>query len=246
MDVTGQQTIATNPLTRLGEIRSRVRDAEMRAGRAAGSVRLIGVTKTVEAVSVEPLIEAGLRDFGENRMQEAKAKWPPLRRRYPDLRLHLIGPLQSNKVRDAVALFDSIHSLDRDKIAAALGAEMVCQGRSLELFVQVNTGGEPQKAGILPLEADSFVERCRSEHGLVISGLTCIPPVDEPAALHFALLAKIARRLGLPRLSMGMSGDYETAIAFGATDIRIGTGIFGDRVATASLAQPSEIGETSA
>jgi pyridoxal phosphate enzyme (YggS family) len=206
-----------------------VAEAEKRAGRPPGSVRLVAVAKTVEAGALEPLIGAGQQDFGENRVQEARAKWPLLRATHPGVRLHLVGPLQSNKAREAVALFDAVHTLDRPKIAAALASEMRRQARQLDLFVQVNTGAEPQKAGVLPEMAAEFVELCRSTFGLAICGLTCVPPLGEPAALHFALLAKIAGRLGLPRLSMGMSADFEVAIAFGATEVRIGTLLFGER-----------------
>ena len=214
---------------RLAEIRARIAAAEKAAGRPAGSVRLIAVSKTFEAPDILPVIEAGQRVFGENRVQEAKAKWPALRADFPDLDLHLIGPLQSNKAAEAVALFDAIHTIDRDKIAAAVAAEMAKQGRRLRLLVQVNTGAEPQKAGILPEETAAFVTRCRDVHRLVVDGLMCIPPVDEAPAPHFALLAKLAEGLDLKSLSMGMSGDFETAIAFGATDIRVGSAIFGSR-----------------
>jgi hypothetical protein len=214
---------------RLAEIRARVAAAEKDAGRAAGGVNLIAVSKTFEAEAILPVIAAGQRVFGENRVQEAKAKWPALRERFPDIELHLIGPLQSNKAGEAVALFDAIHTIDRDKIAAAVAAEMAKQGRRLRLLVQVNTGAEPQKAGLLPEETAAFVARCRDVHGLAIDGLMCIPPVDEAPAPHFALLAKLARGLGLRSLSMGMSSDFETAIAFGATDVRVGSAIFGSR-----------------
>ena len=167
--------------------------------------------------------------FGENRVQEAQNKWPGLRDEYPDVELHLIGPLQSNKVRDAVALFDAIHTVDRPKIARLIAAEMARLDRQLQLFVQVNTGEEPQKAGVAPFETADFVRQCREQFGLTISGLMCIPPFDEEPALHFALLAKLARQLELPKLSMGMSADFETAIAFGATHIRVGSAIFGSR-----------------
>jgi hypothetical protein len=192
-------------------------------------VRLIAVSKTFDVDAIRPLIAAGQRVFGENRVQEAQAKWPALTAGTPDIELHLIGPLQSNKARDAVALFDAIHTIDRDKIAGAIAAEIARLGRSPRLLVQVNTGAEPQKAGVLPEDTDAFVERCRSVHGLAIDGLMCIPPVEEAPAPHFALLAKIAARLGLPSLSMGMSSDFETAIAFGATDVRVGSAIFGTR-----------------
>ncbi|MCB1497852.1 MAG: YggS family pyridoxal phosphate-dependent enzyme [Bauldia sp.] len=213
----------------LAEVRERVAAAEKEAGRAAGSVRLIAVSKTFDAEGIRPVIAAGQRVFGENRVQEAAGKWPALKAETPDIELHLIGPLQSNKARDAVALFDAIHTIDRDKIAGAVAAEMARLGRSPRLLVQVNTGAEPQKAGVLPEETDAFVARCRSVHGLTIDGLMCIPPVEESPAPHFALLAKIAGRLGLESLSMGMSSDFETAIAFGATDVRVGSAIFGTR-----------------
>ena len=213
----------------LDEVRGRIAAAEKAAGRPAGSVRLIAVSKTFEAPAIRPVIAAGQRAFGENRVQEAAGKWPALCDEMRGIALHLIGPLQSNKAKDAVALFDAIHTIDRDRIAAAVANEMAKQGRGLRLLVQVNTGAEPQKAGVLPEEADAFVERCRTVHGLAIDGLMCIPPADEGAAPHFALLAKIAKRLGLPSLSMGMSADFETAIAFGATDVRVGSAIFGAR-----------------
>jgi pyridoxal phosphate enzyme (YggS family) len=219
---------ATAP-QRLAEIRERIAAAERSAGRAAGSVTLIAVSKTFDPPEIEPVIAAGQRVFGENRVQEAKGKWPALRSSHEGIELHLIGPLQSNKAGEAVALFEAIHTIDRDKIAAAISAEMTKQGRRPLLFVQVNTGAEPQKAGVLPGESEDFVARCREVHGLAIGGLMCIPPVEEAPAPHFALLAKLARRLGLERLSMGMSGDFETAIAFGATHVRVGSAIFGSR-----------------
>jgi pyridoxal phosphate enzyme (YggS family) len=217
--------------TGLDDVRARVATACREAGRDPASVRLIAVSKTFEAADIRPVIAAGQRDFGENRVQEAQAKWPLLREETPGIVLHLIGPLQSNKAAEAVALFDVIHSIDREKIAAAVAAEMARQGRRLRLLVQVNTGAEPQKAGVLPEETDAFVARCRETHGLAIDGLMCIPPADEAPAPHFALLQKIATRLGLASLSMGMSGDFETAIRFGATDIRVGSAIFGTRPA---------------
>ena len=215
--------------TRLDDIRRRIAAAEIEAGRQAGSVRLIAVSKFFPADAVRPVIEAGQRDFGENRVQEATAKWPALKEEKPDLCLHLVGPLQSNKAADAVALFDAIHSVDRDKIAGAIAREIERQGRSVDLMVQVNTGGEPQKAGVPPGEAAAFVERCRAEHGLLIAGLMAIPPIDEAPGPHFALLAKLAAEAGVERLSMGMSADFEKAIAFGATDIRVGEALFGPR-----------------
>jgi pyridoxal phosphate enzyme (YggS family) len=197
---------------------------------AAGSAAtLVAVAKTHGPDAVLAALEAGQRAFGENRVQEAMAKYPPLRAAYPDLELHLIGPLQTNKVREAVAAFDVIQTLDRPKLAASLAAEFARGGRRVRLFVQVNTGAEPQKAGILPQDADAFLAECRDAHGLAVEGLMCIPPADEPAAPHFALLRQIARRNALAGLSMGMSGDYATALALGATHIRVGSAIFGAR-----------------
>ena len=216
-------------VSRLAAVNARIAAAEKAAGRPAGSVHLIAVSKTFEPAAIRPVIQAGQGLFGENRVQEAQGKWPALRAESPGVAVHLIGPLQSNKTADAVGLFDAIHTIDRDKIAAAVAAEMARQGRALKLFIQLNTGAEPQKAGVLPEEADAFIERCRSVHGLAIAGLMCIPPVDAVAAPHFALLAKIAARNGLQELSMGMSGDFETAIAMGATHVRVGSAIFGDR-----------------
>ncbi len=213
----------------LQEVRGRIAAAEKAAGRQPGSVNLIAVSKTFEAPAIRPIVAAGQHVFGENRVQEAAAKWPVLMAETDGITLHLIGPLQSNKAKEAVALFDVIHTIDRDKIAQAIAAEIARQGRQLRLLVQVNTGAEPQKAGVLPEDADEFVARCRDVHGLTIDGLMCIPPVHDVAAPHFALLAKIAKRLGLRSLSMGMSADFETAIAMGATDVRIGSAIFGAR-----------------
>ena len=223
--------------TGLDDVIARVAAACREAGRDPASVRLIAVSKTFEAADIRPVIAAGQRELGETRVQEGEAKWPGFRAGTSGMGLHLIGPLQSNKAAEAVALFDAIHSIDREKIAAAVAAEMARQGRRLRLLVQVNTGAEPQKAGVLPGETDAFVARCRETHGLAIDGLMCIPPADEAPAPHFALLQKIARRLGLASLSMGMSGDFETAIRFGATDIRVGSAIFGTRPPPA--AQPS-------
>jgi pyridoxal phosphate enzyme (YggS family) len=216
-------------VSRLAAIRARIAGAEKAAGRRPGSVTLVAVSKTFPAEAVRPVIEAGQRVFGENRVQEAEGKWPALREAAAGLELHLIGPLQSNKAAAAVALFDAIHTVDRDKIAAALAVEMRKQKRTPGLFVQVNTGAEPQKAGVLPEETDAFLTRCRETHGLTIRGLMCIPPATAVAAPHFALLAKIAARNNLPWLSMGMSGDFETAIALGATHVRVGSAIFGTR-----------------
>ena len=206
-----------------------IAEAARRARRDAEAVRLIAVSKTVPELAIEEAIACGQHRFGENRVQEAKGKWPALQERHPGLELHLIGPLQSNKVRDAVELFDVIHSVDRPKIAAALAEEMKRAGKRPRLLVQVNTGEEPQKAGVVPSETDAFVGLCRDKLGLPVEGLMCIPPFDEEPSMHFALLAKIAARLGLQELSMGMSGDFEKAIAFGATYVRIGTAIFGAR-----------------
>jgi PLP dependent protein len=199
------------------------------AGRDRASVTLIAVSKTFDAGAIAPVIESGQRVFGENRVQEAKGKWPALTQAYPGLALHLIGPLQSNKAKEAVALFDAIHSVDRSSICQALAKEIESQGRSPELFVQINTGEEPQKAGVAPADADAFIAACREKYGLVISGLMCIPPVDEPPSPHFALTARIAARNGLQSLSMGMSADFAVAIAMGATHVRVGSAIFGHR-----------------
>jgi pyridoxal phosphate enzyme (YggS family) len=199
------------------------------ARRDRASVTLIAVSKTFGADAISPIIAAGQRVFGENRVQEAKAKWPGLMTAYPGLVLHLIGPLQSNKAKEAVALFDAIHSVDRPSVCEALAKEIKSQGKNPELFVQLNTGEEPQKAGIAPGEADAFIASCREKYGLPISGLMCIPPVDEAPAPHFALTAKIAARNGLKNLSMGMSADFATAIQVGATHVRVGSAIFGHR-----------------
>ena len=199
------------------------------ARRERGAVTLIAVSKTFAADAIIPVIGAGQRVFGENRVQEAKGKWPELMSAYPDVALHLIGPLQSNKAKEAVALFDAIHSVDRPSICQALAKEIESQKKHPQLFVQINTGEEPQKAGIPPGEADAFLASCRDTYGLTISGLMCIPPVDEPPAAHFALTAKIAARNGLQNLSMGMSADYATAIMLGATHVRVGSAIFGHR-----------------
>jgi len=216
----------TSSLARVrGEIAAACTDAK----RDPASVTLIAVSKTFGAEAIEPVIAAGQRVFGENRVQEAKAKWPPLRAAHPGIELHLIGPLQSNKAKEAVALFDAIHSVDRPSIAEALAKEIAKQNRHPTLFVEVNTGEEPQKAGVLPHEADAFIKTCRETHGLTIAGLMCIPPFEEAPAPHFALAAKIAARNGLSLLSMGMSADFAAAIAFGATHVRVGTAIFGGR-----------------
>lgn len=221
-------------VARLAEVRGRIERACHDAGRPARDVQLIAVSKTFDAEHIAPVIAAGQRLFGENRVQEAKGKWPELRAGHADIELHLIGPLQSNKVREALTLFDVIHTLDRPSLAKELAKEIARAreegGRPApRLLIQVNTGEEPQKAGVAPLEADAFIAACRDVHGLVIDGLMCIPPADEPAAPHFALLGEIARRNGLTTLSMGMSGDFETAIALGATHVRVGSAIFGGR-----------------
>jgi pyridoxal phosphate enzyme (YggS family) len=199
------------------------------ARRDRSSVTLVAVSKTFDAAAIVPVIEAGQRVFGENRVQEAKAKWPGLMSAYPGIALHLIGPLQSNKAKEAVALFDAIHSVDRPSICEALAKEFDSQKRRPQLFVQLNTGEEPQKAGVAPSEADSFIASCREKYRLPISGLMCIPPVNDAPAPHFALTAKIAARNGLNNLSMGMSADFAIAIALGATHVRIGSAIFGKR-----------------
>ncbi|MBV9569239.1 MAG: YggS family pyridoxal phosphate-dependent enzyme [Hyphomicrobiales bacterium] len=219
----------TSVKDRLQSVRASIEHAAAANGREAENITLVAVSKTIPATMIEEALVAGHRIFGENRVQEAKAKWPALKERYRDGELHLIGPLQTNKVRDALALVDAIHSLDRENLAAALAKEIARAGRSPKLFVEVNTGNETSKAGIAPAEADRFIETCRERHGLLISGLMCIPPLGEPAGPHFTLLAKIAERNGLPLLSMGMSADYEEAIAHGATHIRVGTAIFGAR-----------------
>jgi len=215
--------------TRLLAVEQDIARACQQARRDRASVTLIAVSKTFDAAAISPVIEAGQRIFGENRVQEARTKWPGLISAYPDLALHLIGPLQSNKAREAVALFDAIHSVDRPSICEALAKEIFSQKRAPQLFVQLNTGEEPQKAGVAPAEADAFIASCREKYGLAISGLMCIPPVDDAPAPHFALTAKIAARNGLKYLSMGMSADFAIAIQFGATHVRVGSAIFGTR-----------------
>lgn len=214
---------------RLAEVRARIADAARAAGRDPSEVHLIAVSKTFGPEAIMPVIEAGQRVFGENRVQEAQGKWPALKRRWPDIELHLIGPLQSNKARDAVQLFDTIQTIDRPKIARVVSREMSEVGRSPRLLVQVNTGEEPNKAGIAPTGAADFTRYCQDELGLHIEGLMCIPPIDEEPAIHFAFLAKLADQCGLSKLSMGMSADYETAVEFGATWVRVGSAIFGPR-----------------
>jgi len=212
----------------LEDVRARIAAAAREAGRAADEVTLVAVSKVQPLGRIEAALAAGHRVFGENRVQEAAGKWPALRARYPDIRLHLIGPLQTNKVRQAVGLFDVIETVDRERLARRLAEVCAETGRRIPCYVQVNTGEEPQKAGVLPEETDALVALCR-ELGLPVEGLMCIPPVDEEPALHFALLAGIAERTGLRGLSMGMSGDYERAIALGATSVRVGSAIFGPR-----------------
>jgi pyridoxal phosphate enzyme (YggS family) len=213
----------------LATVEQEIARACKEARRDRASVTLIAVSKTFDADAIVPVIEAGQRVFGENRVQEAKAKWPGLMSAYPGIALHLIGPLQSNKAKEAVALFDAVHSVDRPSICEALAKEIDSQKRQPQLFVQLNTGEEPQKAGVAPAEADAFIANCREKYGLSISGLMCIPPVNEAPAPHFALTAKIAARNGLKNLSMGMSADFAIAIQFGATHVRIGSAIFGAR-----------------
>src|SRR3954452_15816156 len=213
----------------LARVEEEIARACRQARRERASVTLIAVSKTFSADAIRPVIDAGQRVFGENRVQEAKAKWPGLTSVCSDLALHLIGPLQSNKAKEAVALFDAIHSVDRPSVCEALAKEIDRQQRRPDLFVQLNTGEEPQKAGIAPAEADAFIAACRDKYGLVISGLMCIPPLDEQPAPHFALTAKIAARNGLSQLSMGMSADFATAIQLGATHVRVGSAIFGAR-----------------
>ena len=216
-------------MTGLVEIGQRIAAAAQVAGRAPADVTLVAVSKVQPVERIEAVLAAGQRVFGENRVQEAQSRWPALRERYGDVELHLVGPLQTNKVRQAVELFDVIESVDRPKLARKLAEAFAESGRSLPCYIQVNTGEEPQKAGVLPADADAFIAECRDTHRLPVVGLMCIPPVGEEPALHFALLKKIATRNGLSGLSMGMSDDFETAIAFGATVIRVGSALFGAR-----------------
>ena len=214
---------------RLAAVRARLAAAADAAKRDPVSIHLVAITKTFGPEHIQPVLDAGHRIFGENRVQEAKGKWPALRERYADIELHLVGALQSNKAKEAVQLFDAIHSVDRPKIAEAIAQEMARQGRRLQLFIQVNTGEEAQKAGVMPKETAALLGFCRENLKLDIAGLMCIPPLEEEPGVHFAFLAKLARELGLTQLSMGMSADFETAIAFGATHVRIGSQIFGER-----------------
>lgn len=213
----------------IAEVSAKISTAAREDGRPLSDIHLIAVSKTYPADAIRPALDAGHRAFGENRVQEAAGKWPELRADYNGIDLHLIGPLQSNKARQAVELFDAIHTIDRPKIAEAIAAEMKSQSKALALFIQVNTGEEPQKAGIAPAETTGFVEKCRNELQLPIQGLMCIPPVDEEPGVHFALLGELARDAGLKQLSMGMSSDYDIAIQFGATHVRVGSAIFGAR-----------------
>jgi pyridoxal phosphate enzyme (YggS family) len=216
-------------VSRLSAVNQTIATACREARRDVAAVTLIAVSKTFGVETIEPVIVAGQRVFGENRVQEARAKWPILMEQYPDIEIHLIGPLQSNKAKEAVSLFHAIHSVDRPSICAALAKEVARQGRRPRLFVEINTGAEPQKAGVLPEDADDFLRACAETYGLAIEGLMCIPPSDQPSAPHFALTAKIAARNGLPLLSMGMSADFALAIRFGATHVRVGSAIFGVR-----------------
>jgi len=218
--------VVEHPLT---TVRHEIVRACVEARRDPTSVTLVAISKTFPVEAIEPIIDRDQRVFGENRVQEAYAKWPQLKERHPEIELHLVGPLQSNKAKEAVALFDAIHSVDRDSLCRALAREIEKQGRRPRLFVEVNTGAEPQKAGVLPENADEFLRACRDTYGLVVDGLMCIPPVNEAPAPHFALTAKVAERNGLRLLSMGMSADFPIAIRFGATHVRIGSAIFGAR-----------------
>ncbi|HWM47586.1 MAG TPA: YggS family pyridoxal phosphate-dependent enzyme [Xanthobacteraceae bacterium] len=218
--------VVEHPLT---TVRHEIVRACVEARRDPTSVTLVAISKTFPVEAIEPIIDRDQRVFGENRVQEAYAKWPQLKERHPEIELHLVGPLQSNKAKEAVALFDAIHSVDRDSLCRALAKEIEKLGRRPRLFVEVNTGAEPQKAGVLPENADEFLRACRDTYGLVVDGLMCIPPVNEAPAPHFALTSKIAERNGLRLLSMGMSADFPIAIRFGATHVRIGSAIFGAR-----------------
>jgi pyridoxal phosphate enzyme (YggS family) len=227
MTDTDTSTIATN----LEHVRALIAESAKAAGRDPAAVTLVAVSKFHPEAAVRAALDAGHRTFGENRVQEAEQKYPALRAAFPDLRLHLIGPLQTNKARDAVELFDVIETVDRPRLVAALAKEADRAGRAIEVMVQVNTGEEPQKAGVLPVDADDFIETCRNTEGLDLRGLMCIPPMEEEPAMHFALLAEMAKRHGLEQLSMGMSADFEIAIRLGATHVRVGTAIFGHRPA---------------
>ncbi len=221
--------MTTESAQHLADVKSRIAEAARASGREPAAITLVAVSKTHGADRVRELLAAGQRVFGENRVQEAEEKFPALKAEFPDLELHLIGPLQTNKARDAVALFDVIESVDRERLAVALAKEMERLGKRPQCFIQVNTGEEPQKAGVMPADVDAFVKACREAHKLPVVGLMCIPPVDEEPALHFALLAKMAARNGLAKVSMGMSADYETAVRQGATHVRVGSALFGAR-----------------
>ncbi|HYE43294.1 MAG TPA: YggS family pyridoxal phosphate-dependent enzyme [Caulobacteraceae bacterium] len=220
---------ASDPAARLAQVRRRIEKAALAAGRRAGDITLTAVSKQQPWERIEPVLAAGQRVFGENRVQEAMERWSGRRDTAADLELRLIGPLQSNKAREAVAFFDVIETVDREKIARTLAEEIARSGKAPRLYVQVNTGEEPQKAGVAPRDADAFLRLCREDCGLTVEGLMCIPPAEEEPAMHFALLARIAARNGLERLSMGMSDDYETAVRFGATSVRVGSALFGGR-----------------
>lgn len=221
--------LAADVVLGLNAVRAQIRQAAEDSERDPASVQLVAVSKLIAAEGIVPALEAGHRIFGENYVQESRAKWPALRERFSDVELHLVGPLQSNKAREAVELFDVIHGLDRLSLAAALAKEIARCGRAPKLLIQVNTGDEPQKAGVSPAQVDVLLAECRDTHGLAIQGLMCIPPAEAPPSAHFALLARIADRHNLPILSMGMSADYPAAIQMGATHVRVGTAIFGER-----------------
>lgn len=229
MEQRGMSEPAQDRATALAEVRTRIAQAARDSGRDPVGVTLVAVSKTIAPESIEPALLAGQRVFGENYVQEASAKWPVLRERFPGVELHLVGPLQSNKAREAVRLFDVIHSVDRGSLAEALAKEIAKAGRAPRLLVQVNTGEEPQKGGVVPAQADAFLALCRERYGLAVEGLMTIPPAEDPPSPHFALLNTIAARHGLPTLSMGMSADFEAAIQLGATHVRVGTAIFGAR-----------------
>ncbi len=220
---------AIDVAARLADVEARIAGAARAAGRAAQDITLVAIAKLHVEARIVPALEAGHRVFGENRVQEAEAKWPALRARYPDVALHLVGPLQTNKARNAVALFDVIETVDRPKLARRLAGEMARADKRPSCFIEVNTGEEAQKAGVLPADADAFVALCRDALDLPIAGLMCIPPFDDEPALHFALLADIAARNGLDQISMGMTADFDIAVRFGATHVRVGTAIFGER-----------------
>ena len=234
--VTDQTHDQAGAAERLNAVLARIRETAEDCGRSPDDVTLVAVSKTHAADRIVPVLAAGHRVFGENRVQEAISKYPDLKAQYPDLKLHLIGPLQTNKSRDAVRLFDVIETLDRPKLARSLAREMGKQGRRPVCYIEVNTGEEPQKSGVLPSETDAFIALARDELDLPVEGLMCIPPFDEEPAMHFALLRKMAERNGLARLSMGMSADFETAIRFGATHVRVGTAIFGPPAKPATAA----------